>query len=91
MSLKYRFSKNMKYLPLLLVCCLMCSCRVKNMMTYRNGYILNKDSETVGYYSNGYVLDKNKNVDGYHSNGYILDKERNVIGHYANGYVYFQK
>ena len=43
----------------------MCSCRVKNMMTYRNGYILNKDSETVGYYSNGYVLDKNKNVDGY--------------------------
>ena len=34
-------------------------------MTYRNGYILNKDSETVGYYSNGYVLDKNKNVDGY--------------------------
>lgn len=54
---------------------------------YNNGYILNKQSKTVGYYSNGYILDKEKKIQGYYSNGYILDKDRNVIGNYANGHI----
>lgn len=56
-------------------------------ITYRNGYILNKNGEIIGNYSNGYIFDTKNNIKYYYSNGYIYDSNRNIIGNYNNGFV----
>jgi hypothetical protein len=62
------------------------SCKT-SLITYRNGYIFDKQGETIGNYTNGYIYSSKRILKGYYSNGYIYDDNHNIIGNYANGYV----
>lgn len=73
---------------LLLILSVLCfgSCKT-SLITYRNGYIFDKQGETIGNYTNGYIYSSKRILKGYYSNGYIYDDYHNIIGNYANGYV----
>ena len=60
-------------------------------ITYRNGYILDKKGDIIGYYANGHIFDKERKIKGFYTNGFIYDKNHNIIGNYNNGFVTFKK
>ena len=60
-------------------------------ITYRNGYILDKKGDIIGYYANGHIFDKEREIKGFYTNGFIYDKNHNIIGNYNNGFVTFKK
>lgn len=76
----------MKVILLVISVLFFCSCKT-SLITYRNGYVFNKQGETIGNYSNGYIYSQKKVIKGYYSNGFIYDSDYNIIGNYVNGYV----
>ena len=62
---------------LLLILSVLCfgSCKT-SLITYRNGYIFDKQGETIGNYTNGYIYDDNHNIVGNYANGYVKMKNK---------------
>lgn len=60
-----------KQLPVIIIafiCCVFASCGITNMITYRNGHIMDTKGKVIGYYANGYILDIKREVKGNYSN-----------------------
>lgn len=49
----------MKVILLVISVLFFCSCKT-SLITYRNGYVFNKQGETIGNYSNGYIYSQEK-------------------------------
>ena len=79
----------MKKLILLLTVALLCGCSMKEDIAgyMRNGYVLDKDQNTLATYNNGYFLDKDGNITGTYRNGRIFNTSDSIIAYYSNGYI----
>ena len=79
----------MNKIILCIIAVVLCSCSTNWAIVgyMQNGYILDKEKNTVANYSNGYIRDKSGNVVGSYRNGYILDSSDSIIATYTNGYI----
>ena len=73
---------------LLLILSVLCfgSCKT-SLITYRNGYIFDKQGETIGNYTNGYIYSSKRILTGYYYNAPLYDVNHNIVQNPANGYV----